>query len=371
MLALLVSVSVAASPAPPRTPLAPQGATEKDDSAWARDEQLLPKRQKLTPDEIWNEPSTPTEPPGTLSQPRLLRFVGAFVGGAVGLGVPLLLLPLADAPCALVSGAFSFCPTPVHFLVGTLSLIGAIAGAAGGFAVAGGEVSGGAVVAGTFVGLFLALAVAAVAVAVSQPFGGMGLGLPVVVAGAGLVVGSQALAMLLRDDAREGRPWLSSSGGRIALTSLTFLGTVGVGALLTALLGAATQSGVVAIGAGVIFGSLVPLAVWGTHRALDGKGSIGIAYLATLATAALGFLGAGFFAITNGSFLVSDGGRIRGAATTAVVVGGVLLATLGVPLILEASHGGALIEEREPKVALSLGGAPVAGGAMGVVTGRF
>jgi hypothetical protein len=343
---------------------------EKDDSAWA---QPLPRPKRLTPGEIWNEPSTPPEPPGTLSQPRLLRFMGAFLGGAVGLGVPLLLLPLADAPCALVSGAFSFCPTPVHFLVGTLSLIGAIAGAAGGFALAGGEVSGGAVVAGTFVGLFLALAVAAVAVVVAQAqqFPSTGLGLPVIVAGAGLVVGSQALAMLLRDDAREGRPWLSSSAGRMALTSVAFLAAAGVGALLTVLLGAATQSAVVAIGAGVVFGSLVPLAAWGTHRALDGKGSVGVAYLATLATAALGFLGAGLFAITNGSFLVSDGGRIRGAATTAVVIGGVLLGTLGVPLILEASHGGALIEEREPKVALSLGGAPVAGGAMGVVTGRF
>jgi hypothetical protein len=371
MLALLVSVTVAASPAPPRAPLAPQGVTEKDDSAWARDEQPLPKRTRLTPDDIWNEPATPTEPPGTLSQGRLLRFVGAFVGGAVGLGVPLLLLPLADAPCAGLAATFSFCPTPVHFLVGALSLVGAIAGAAGGFALAGGEVSGGALVVGTFVGLFLALGVAAVAVAVSQSFPSSGLGLPVVVTGAGLVVASQAFSMLLRDDALEGRPWLSSSAGRIALTSLTFLGTGAVGALLVGLLGAATQSGLVAVAAGVVMGGLVPLAAWGTHRALDGKGTVGMAYLATLGTAALAFLGAGFFALTNGSFLVNDGGRIRGAATTAVVIGGVLLGTLGVPLVLEASHGGAVIEERAQKVALSLGGAPVPGGAMGVVTARF
>jgi hypothetical protein len=42
-----------------------------------------------------------------------------------------------------------------------------------------------------------------------------------------------------------------------------------------------------------------------------------------------------------------------------------------VPLALEASHASAVVEEVGAKVKVSLGGGPVPGGAMGVVTARF
>ncbi|MDX2015790.1 MAG: hypothetical protein SFW67_36685 [Myxococcaceae bacterium] len=53
------------------------------------------------------------------------------------------------------------------------------------------------------------------------------------------------------------------------------------------------------------------------------------------------------------------------------MTGAVLVGALGVPLILEASHGLQVVSKREAGPAVSIGGAPVPGGAVGVVTARF
>jgi hypothetical protein len=87
--------------------------------------------------------------------------------------------------------------------------------------------------------------------------------------------------------------------------------------------------------------------------------------------AAIGLLGVGLFLASNTFSPGDDGARLRGGATTALIVGGTLLGTLAVPLALEASHASVLVEEFGLKVKVSLGGGPVPGGAMGVVTARF
>ncbi|MDX2015789.1 MAG: hypothetical protein SFW67_36680 [Myxococcaceae bacterium] len=422
MLALLAVVVFAATPAPvandapvkPRTPLgvrrapvSPEQAPSRvpltpaadadggeskdrappevdDDTDWARDDAPpRPLRKRPTPEDIWNEKTAPLERPvepapapiEPLSAQREKRFIGALLGGVVGLAAPMLFMPLADRACVVsLPGGFPafVCPTPAHVLIGIGGLVAAITGAGVGVALAGGEVPGAAMVTGTFVGLVLALAVAALTVAGSSGQLARGAGVALLGAGAGLVVVGQAVAMLLRDDAIEERPWLASSAGRLATTSLAFVGTLGGGLLVALLLGiTSTPVGfALAAGVGVLSPLLAPLAAWGAHRAMDGKGTVGVSYLSMLGVGAIGFLGA-FLIAANSLGFDEEAGRLRGGAIAAAVVGGTLLGTLGVPLALEASHAGVLIEERGPKVNVSLGGAPVAGGAMGVVTARF
>jgi hypothetical protein len=357
------------SPRPRATP------AEPDDTGWARDDAPLPPpRKRPTPEEIWKEqranaPRAEAPPPQEiepLSARRAKRFLGALLGGAVGFAAPMALLPVADQACM---GVFMACPTAAHVLIGAGGLVASIAGAAVGAALAGGDVPGAALVTGTFVGLFLALAVSAVSVAASAGRIGTGVGLALLVGGSGLVVGSQAVALLLRDDAIEERPWLGSSAGRLAGASLAFAGSLGVGFLLAALL--ASSVPVLAIGVGVVTALLAPVASWAAHRGLGGRGSAAVAYLGTIGAAALGFLGVGLFLASNTFSPGDDGARVRGGAATALIVGGALLGTLAVPLALEASHASVLVEEFGAKVKVSLGGGPVPGGAMGVVTARF
>ena len=410
MLVLLAAVTVGATPAPPandapvkprtplgvrpkpsspddpaaRVPLPPRPDSDEagDDSGWARDDAPpRPARKRLTPDEVWDGKPAATEPRETVAPSESLpvqrakRFIGALLGGAVGLGVPLALLPLADQPCARPFPAgFSFCPTAAHVLIGTGALVTAITGAALGVALAGGEVSGAALVTGTFLGLFLALTMSAITVAISPVRLGDGLGVALLGAGAGFVVAGQALATLLRDDALETRPWLASSAGRIAATSFAFVGTLGAGLLSAGLIASAFSvvGAVLSVGLAVLAPLLAPLAAWAAHRAMDGQGGVGVSYLATLGVAAIGFLGAALFAVVSNAFTPGDDiGRVRGGATTAMIFGGLLVGALGVPLALEVSHASALIDERTAKVQVSLGGAPVPGGGVGVVTARF
>jgi hypothetical protein len=301
-----------------------------------------------------------------LSAHRAKRFLGALLGGAVGFAAPMALLPVADQAC---TSGFMACPTPAHVLIGGSGLVASIAGAALGAALAGGAVPGAALVTGTFVGLFLALAVSAVTAVASPGRIGTGVGLALLVSGSGLVVASQAVALLLRDDAIEERPWLGSSAGRLAGASLAFAGSLGVGSLFAGLL-ALTLPGL-AIGVAIVTPLLAPLASWAAHRAMGGRGSVAVAYLGTVGVAAIGLLGAGLFVASNAFSPGDDSARLRGGAATALIVGGALLGTLGVPLALEASHASVLVEEFGPKVKVSLGGGPVPGGAMGVVTARF
>jgi hypothetical protein len=331
---------------------------------------LVPIRKRPTPDDLWSEKPPPVEPAGGLSQKRALRFVGALLGGAVGLGVPLLLLPLADVSCRAAPGAFSGCPTSAHFFVGAGSLVGAMGGAAAGFAIAGGEPSTGALVAGHVGGLLLSLLLSAVVASSGQALGDR-LSIPVLVSAGALVVGGQAMALMLRDDSVEGRRWLPSSASRFALTSLTFLGTAAVSAFVVGATAALASLPAIVIGGSIATG-LSLLATWAVHRGLGGQGSFVAALLGLLGAGLVGMLGGGLFAATmNGpAFGTVDGGRLRAGAVSALMVGSVLVGALAVPMALEVGHGIALSSARE-EAGLALSGAPVPGGAVGVLTARF
>jgi hypothetical protein len=290
----------------------------------------------------------------------------------------MLLLPVADQACPATFGLRpSFCFS--HLVVGAGGLVLSLLGAALGVSLAGGEVSGAALAAGSFVGLLLSLALAAtvgsVALAAQVPGGGVsGLALPVVISGGALVVAAQALAALFRSDALEARPWVGASAGRLALTSVAFLGTLGGGLLLATLLvsSGGYVGGLLGLGLGVGSIGVSPLVAWAAHRASGGRGSLGVSYLATMGIAGLGVLGALLAALTaNASIRGNDWSQVNGGAAAALVVGGAILGGLGLPLALEASHVSVLTEERAQKVTVSLAGAPVPGGAMGLVTARF
>jgi hypothetical protein len=246
-------------------------------------------------------------------------------------------------------------------------------GAAAGFAIAGGEPSTGALVGGHLAGLVTSLVLAGVVMSATSVFGPVGLSIPVLVASAALVVGGQAVGLMLRDDAVEGRPWLPSSAGRIALASLSFLGVAAVGSLLAGVTaGAALGSPVVVFVGGGLVAGLSVLASWAVHRAFDGRGSFLSALLGLLGAGVIAALGTGLVAVVNASpaFTTAEAGRLRLGSIAAGVVGSVLVGALAVPLALEVSHGLEVTAANE-KVAVSLSGAPVPGGAVGVVNARF
>jgi hypothetical protein len=332
---------------------------------------LVPERRRLTPDQIWNErPPKAAEPVALLSESRAMRFVGALVGGAVGFMVPLLLLPVADAPCLGGAAAFFGCPSVAHGSIGAASLVGSMGGAAAGFAIAGGPPSTGALVLGHLAGLLMSLVVGAVVTSVAGRTGLVGLSIPVLIASGALVAGSQAAALLLRDDALEGRPWLPSSAGRLALTSLTFVGVATAGGLLVGV-GSMGSSTAVLVGGGLVAG-LSLIASWAVHRALDGRGSFLAATLGLLGAGLVGAFGFSLVAVINNTpgFMTTDGARLRLGSVSAGIVGSVLVAALAVPLALEIGHGIEVTRANE-KVAVSLSGAPVPGGAVGMVNARF
>lgn len=362
MVAVLGQTSPMGTKAPGRLTVNEQSppATEDD---WANTRPEKPPERAVRP--------SPKAEPEHWSASATKRFVGAFVGGAVGAAVPLVPGALATNGCTAVA------PCAGWAVVGGVAApILAVIGAAVGYSLMGGEPSVGAALAGMIAGLGAAAALLFVDAFISSAPSSRPQW-PVFIAASGLAVSLSAMAMESRSEALETTPYIASAATRIALASLALVGTLAIETLLVALsatsvAGNGLLAGVIVVGS-LAATPLIPVAV---HRALGGRGSFIAGYvgwLVSLAVAGLGVLG---IAATSSSLFSANANLIGLFAIS--ITGGSLAAALGVPLFLEWSHGNALIEEAEkaPTVKAQLSLAPVTGptgltgGAM-ALTGTF
>ncbi|MBL8921309.1 MAG: hypothetical protein JNJ54_20790 [Myxococcaceae bacterium] len=298
------------------------------------------------------------------SDGAVARFTGALVGGAIGAALPVLVM--ATQSCV------GFCSPAPSLVLGLLASITSIAGATAGWALLGGELSPGAAVGGAIGGLALGTLLLFVSLALAPPSDPLRPAWPVVLAASAVAVGVTVLALEARHEALEEAPFLSVRTGRFVATTLSMLGTLSVGALLSIGLGALTYSSALALGLGVVTASLAPLVPLAVHRGLGGRGTAGWAWLGWLASLAIaGAAGAGAVA---GAFAGAFGPfRDPRADATVLFAGaaGVFATVFGVPLFLEVSHGAALLERSEEAGRPRLSLAPVPGGAMGALALTF
>ncbi|MBL8935521.1 MAG: hypothetical protein JNM69_13275 [Archangium sp.] len=321
-----------------------------------------PERFVITPPTGWAEGATK-------------RFVGAFVGGLVGLAVPSMLGAVTAPRCTGFGCGVAFGAVLSAGLAPVVSVVGATLG----FTLMGGRASAGAAVGGLMGGLATGLLLLffhrlSVTDSNQSQWGA------VIGAGA-LVAALQAIALESRHDALEEAPFIEVPASRLAFSSLGLLGTIAGVTLLAAgiaLLGYPTGTSIapflVVIGA-----AAAPLVPWAIHRNMGGEGSLGSAYVGWLAS--LGIGGAGVLVAVLGAALASGAAGID-QRNTAIVGCGIglaaIAAAIGTPLMLEWSHGNARRERATVapglKAQLTMGPLTgpqgLSGGALGV-TGTF
>ncbi len=322
-------------------------------------------------------PAVPTfdalpEPPRIADDGRVQRFLGALAGGAVGLGAMLAPMPLFDDPASC--GGFGSCGNGGHALMLGLAPLVSVVGAWLGWMLGGGTST--PLVAAVAIPLAGLLTLALLGVTANGQRDTLVPTLPVLIAGGAALVGSAALAMDARQQQLAGLGnaggWASASAGRLALTSLVSLLTIGASAAATALssIGLFFGSGVGLVMPFVVGGALSlasAATVFAVHRALGGQGTFRSALLGMglAVTAAGGALGL-FFASTPAG-LTGFGPRDGTALISMISV--MSIAALLVPaLALEWSHT-ETVKRRLPS--MSFGAAPLREGGMVSAAMRF
>lgn len=224
-------------------------------------------------------------PPQVSDDRRVQQFVGALAGGVVGMGAGFALVGASDA---FPTGCFpaGSCINFFHGLAGTLTPLLALVGAFSGFQIMGGDGSllttAVAMAPAALIGLML-ITIAIEAGAVT-PLEFM----PYALGAGAFLIGGAALSLHLRSvqlsSLGGATSWGDASAGRAALTAIVSLITVGASVALTSLLGAALvytlQGAGVAIAAtaGVALSVASAFTIFGTHRALKGRGSVAAAF---------------------------------------------------------------------------------------------
>lgn len=296
------------------------------------------------------------------------RFVGAFLGGAVGLALPLMLGQLDRLPSCASATCLGSWGTFLSLLSPLISGVGSVVG----YQLAGGRPSIGAAVAGSAIGLGIGL-MALLAVA-GPTVNATSAIVPATALTIGIVAAAQAWALELRSDAVERQPMLAVPWNRFFSSSLGTLGAIILGGLaFAASVGFGFAGSLATL---LIVGGAVPLMPYFIHQRLGGRGSIGAAYLGflgALTAAGLGVLFAGLG--SSASFF----GDTRAIGLFAGGVGlAALGATFGVPVALEISHGASVTsplgkneDPVENQFALMPFASPVQGGAMAGAVVRF
>lgn len=281
-----------------------------------------PETFVLTPRRDWAEGATK-------------RFLGAFVGGLVGLAIPAAIAGAGIPPCTIGLCGFATIAGLAMGISGPLSMVGANLG----FTLMGGNASVGASAAGLLGGLGSGLVLLLIST-VTTSLSNESQWAAVISAGA-LAAAIQALALEARNDALDEAPFLAAPTSRLAFTSLGMVATLGAGALLTALtLPFGYYAIIIAPIVLLVTAGLAPLVPWSIHRSMGGEGSLGAAYLGWLAS--LGVGAAGVFAAFLGATIALPAAQVD-ARTVGLIGGGLGLAliagVMGTPLMLEWSHG--------------------------------
>lgn len=321
-----------------------------------------------------NFDSLPPPPPQVSDDRRVQQFVGALAGGVVGLGAGFALIGLGDAfPTGCFPGGA--CLNFFHGAAGTLTPLLSLVGAFAGFQVMGGDGSllttAVAMAPAAVIGLML-ITIAMEAGAVT-PLDFM----PYAIGAGAFLVGGAALSLHLRSvqlsSLGGAASWGGASGARVALTSLVSLLTVGASVVLTSLLTAALiwplqAAGAVIAGAGGVALSVASaFTIYGTHRALNGRGSAGAAFAGL--GVALAASGAAFaFFIANGSTAGVFSPLPSTSSGILMVELAIIAGTFFPMLALEWSHTNA-VKSSLPGV--TFGAAPLREGGMVSASLRF
>lgn len=286
------------------------------------------------------------------------RFLGALAGGVVGVALPAS-LALVGGTCDPLTMA---CTNTVGLIAALAAPVTAVVGGAIGHALVGGEAGAGVGLAALLSGVALGGALAVLhlfSVPSASP-----QAVALVIATAALSIGFQAFALEARHEAVTAHPDLAVPAGRLVLEAVGTLGALIAGGLLSALIGGLIQSPTLAVISATVLGTVTPLIPYAIHRSKGGRGSLGAAYLGLLGSAAFTLLTLATAAgVTSSLVFDARGVTLFGTFVTA----GVLAATLGMPLMLEWSHGQAVLEGEERKRPsederrLSAGLAPVLG----------
>lgn len=320
--------------------------------------------------------------PSMAEDGRLKRFLGALSGGVVGLAAGLALMPAGDATTFCGVGPFAppgGCVGGFHIMSGILAPLLSVTGAFLGYQLMGGEGSlltaAAAMVPAVLVAMTL-LAVAAEAGAMTT----LELA-PYFVASSAVLVGGAALALDLRGSQLSqlggAASWGGAASGRVGLSSLVSLLTVGASVAGTTLVGVATCSGAgspafcvpfsAAVGAGL--GALSALAVYGVHQALGGRGTLTAAMLGMgVALAMSGAIFGGFFAAAGGPF-TTNFSQVRNTSGAILMTEALVIAGTFFPMLaLEWSHTNAV---KSSLPGISFSAAPVREGGMVAAAMRF
>lgn len=287
----------------------------------------------------------------SLDDQRVKRFIGALLGGAVALAIPLAVsAPSCTAAAGCVTTSFQ------NFTLGIMPLVAGL-GAYFGHHLFGGQAeypfAAMAAGMGSLLGMLVLAFAQGTGVAPNALF-------PYVAGAAGLTAFLMAFVLDLRDTAiGELAPSGHATGARLWATFGASVGIGIAGTFIALLLGIVNPF--VGLTSGVLFLAGVPMVAYGVHTALDGRGSLGSAFVGLLVSlAAVGIIGLPVIAVASSGRGVST--FFYSAQQSALIAGPAFLALLAGPLIgLELSHTGVMRDSGlEPSFSL----APVPGGAM-------
>lgn len=302
--------------------------------------------------------------PSSSDDARVKQFLGAFIGGAIGIGAGLALAPIGDGGCFTGFSCFNF----GHAVSISAGILLGATGAWVGHRLMGGTAGFGA----TWLGVMPGLLVGAATFAVMNAMGAQTVVdlLPAIIASGVMLAGGSALALHLRstqlDALGSAAPWSEASGSRFALETLVHVlalsGSTALTVASTALLiysGAAGVVGVGLIGGGLALATAAT--TFAVHRAMGGRGSFGSAVLGFLVAASVIGTTVATFALSGALSGFGSSAAVSGAGITMMVVGSAAVGLFVPTAALEWSHS-----ERSasalPK--LSFGAAPVQGGGM-------
>ncbi|MFT3712756.1 MAG: hypothetical protein QM817_34325 [Archangium sp.] len=305
----------------------------------------------------------PVATPKVNDDARVKQFLGAFAGGLVGFAAMVALMPLDQTLGASCLG----CIGPFQLLLSVLAPVVSMTAAWGVHSALGGK--GGLLT--PYVAFFPAVILALIMINIARDIDvTTTVGhVPFLAAAGFFLAGGSAIALDLRGRQLDGlgttSRWGGADAGRVAVTTLVSAATTTVAALLSIGLGA--LSPFLGIAAGLVQSVGVAAAIWGTHKALRGRGTLGAALAGVGLAGLFTFASVGLYALAQNFF----GGISSLRTTTGAMLAtelGVVSAMFAGTLALEFSHT-AEIEAAMPK--FQIGAAPMRDGGLVSAGMRF